>query len=339
MKVTIKEVAKQANVAPSTVSRVLKNSPMISQATKDKVNEIINELGYHPNEIARSLANQSSQTLGLVLPASAEDTFVNPFFTQFILGVTGYLEKKGFSLLLSSANNEAEELYQITRSVNSKRVDGIILLTIRDNDQNIEFLTEKDFPFVVVGTPFNRNELLWVDNDNSQAMYELTKHLIETGHRKIAFLGGSQKLQVTRNRLEGYLRALKEYGIPFSAELILEVNFSEEDGYRATQALLRDIKGIDAIMTTDDLIAYGSIRAVKDQGYRIPEDISITGFNNTVLAQYLNPSLTSIEINATELGNQAARILWENIVNDDFETNHFVVNTQLMLRDSVKDKR
>ncbi|GAB6085411.1 LacI family DNA-binding transcriptional regulator [Alkaliphilus crotonatoxidans] len=336
MKVTIKEVAKQANVAPSTVSRVLKNSPMISQATKDKVNEVISKLGYHPNEIARSLANQSTQTLGMVLPASAEDTFGNPFFTQFILGVTRYLEARNCSLLLSSAKNEAEELGQITKAVNSRRIDGMILLTIREEDQNIAFLTKKQFPFVVVGTPRSFKEILWVDNDNQKTMLQLTRHLLKTGHRNIVFLGGNQRLLVTQNRLEGYKQALKEFKIHPRPELILEVGFTEEEGYQATNQLLKRNEKIDAIMTTDDLIAYGSIRAVKDHGLSIPQDISITGFNNTVLAQYLTPSLTSVEINATELGNQAARILWENIVNRNFSLKNYIVDSQIILRESIK---
>ncbi len=336
MKVTIKEVAQQANVSPSTVSRVLKDSHMISQATKDKVNEIINQLGYHPNEIARSLANQSSQTLGLVMPASVEDNFVNPFFTQFLLGVTQYLEVHDYSLLLSSAKNEEDELNQISRAINSKRVDGIILLTVREKDNNINYLLENNYPFVVVGTPAEKEKMLWVDNDNKKAMREVTENLILSGHKRIAFLGGSQKLQVTKSRLIGYKETLKKYGLEVDRNLILEVQFSEEEGYRATNDLLKKVKDIDAIITTDDLIAYGSMRAVKDNGYLIPQDISVTGFNNTILAQYLSPSLTSVEINAIELGCQAAKILLNHINDNKLKNNFHIVDTKLMMRDSTK---
>lgn len=336
MKVTIKEVAKQAQVSTSTVSRALKNSPLISQGTKDKINEIVKELGYHPNEIARSLANKSSQTLGMILPASAEDSFVNPFFTQFILGVTRYLESQSFSLLLSSARNEEDELEQIIRIVNSKRVDGIILMTVREDDKNIEYLMDCAFPFVVVGTPLKGDEILWVDNNNKEAMFEVTEKLIQAGHKKITFLGGSQKLQVTKNRFWGYKQALEKYGLEFNQDLVFEVDFSEDEGYRLTHKLLSNVKDIDAIVTTDDLIAYGSMRAVKELGYSIPEKVSITGFNNTILAQYLLPSLSSVEINATDLGNKAAKLLLDSIDNGDLHNNFYIVDTEFIKRDSSR---
>ncbi|MBM7615653.1 LacI family DNA-binding transcriptional regulator [Alkaliphilus hydrothermalis] len=336
MKVTIREVARQANVAPSTVSRVLKNSPSISQATKDKVNEIIKKLGYHPNEIARSLANKSSQTLGIVMTASAEDSFLNPFFTQFILGVTRYIENFDYSLLLSSAKNEEDELNQISRAVNSKRVDGIILLTVREQDENVKYLLKSQFPFVVVGRPNNEGDIMWVDNDNTKAMKDVTETLISSGHKRIAFIGGSQKLQVTKSRLLGYKEALQRHEYPVEKDLIIEADFTEEEGYRATVELLKKQRDIDAIVTTDDLIAYGSMGAIKDLGYQIPQDISVTGFNNTLLAPYLSPSLTSVEINATELGCQAAKILLKHICDEELESNHHIVDTKLILRSSTK---
>ncbi|KAB3534100.1 LacI family transcriptional regulator [Alkaliphilus pronyensis] len=336
MKVTIKEVAKYAEVSPSTVSRALKNSPLISQGTKERINEIVKELGYHPNEIARSLANKSSHTLGMILPASAEDSLINPFFTQFILGVTRYLESQHYSLLLSSAKNEEEELQQITRTVNSKRVDGIILMTVRENDKNIEYLMENKFPFVVVGNPKKRDEVLWVDNNNQKAMFEVTEELIKTGHKKIAFLGGSKKLKVTKNRFKGYMEALQKYNIQLDNTIVLEVGFCEKEGYLSTQKLLKSNKTVDAIVTTDDLIAYGSMRAVKELGYRIPDDISITGFNNTVLAQYLFPSLTSVEINSSELGFNAAKLLLASLSDELLNENFYMVKTQLIKRNSSK---
>ncbi|WP_026477536.1 LacI family DNA-binding transcriptional regulator [Alkaliphilus transvaalensis] len=336
MKVTIRDVARLAEVSPSTVSRALKNSSLISQSTKDRIINAANELGYHPNEIARSLAKQSSYTLGLVLPVTAEESLENPFFTRFILGVTSYLESQDYSLLLSSAKNESNELQQIQRTAYSKRVDGIILLNIRDQDKNIAFLKEKQFPFVVVGTPENRKEMLWVDNDNEKAMYNLTKELILTQHKKIAFLGGSKDLIVTQNRLKGYKKALLDHNMKPDPSLILEVNFRESEGYYFTQKLLKEIPDIDAIVTTDDLIAYGSIRAIKELGYQIPNEISITGFNNTTLSQYLKPSLTSVEIHPTKLGANAAKLLVSYIKDNEIKKNSYIVNTEIIKRNSSR---
>ncbi|MCD5414099.1 MAG: LacI family transcriptional regulator [Clostridiales bacterium] len=336
MRVTIKEVAKKADVSPSTVSRALKDSYLISQETKDKINEIADELGYFPNEIARSLANQTSQTLGLVLPSSAQDSFLNPFFTSFIQGVTRCLEEQDYSLLLASARNDADELRRIMRMTHSGRVDGIFLVVVREEDKNINYLLGEDMPFIIIGDPKEREKVLWVDNNNQMAMFEVVENLVNLGHKKIAFFGGKQELTVTQRRLKGYIKALEEHGLEVNEELILEVNFQEGEGYIFTKELIAKHKDIDAIVTTDDLIAYGVIRAVKELKIKIPDEISITGFNNTVLARYLSPSLSSVEINSEKLGYNSTDLLLKKIRKIDFDKNYCVVETNFIKRESSK---
>lgn len=336
MKVTIKDVAKRAKVSPSTVSRALKDSFLISEETKINIKKIAKELGYFPNEIAQSLANQKSQTLGLVLPASAQDSFLNPFFTSFIQGVTRCLEAQDYSLLLSSAGNETDELNRVMRMTHSGRIDGIILPTVREQDKNISYLLEEGTPFVVVGDPKDKDKVLWVDNNNKKAMYEVVKSLLSTGHKKIAFIGSYQKLIVTQRRLNGYKKALQEHGIEINEQLILEVNLQEREGYFFTKELFGKYKDIDAIATTDDLIAYGAMRAIKELGLRIPEDISVTGFNNTVLARYLFPSLSSVEINSSKLGYNSAELLLKKICDEKMSVNYCVIGTNYIKRDSCR---
>ncbi len=335
MKVTIKDIAKRTKVSPSTVSRALKNSFLISQETKDMIKKEAKELGYFPNEIARSLANQTAQTLGLILPTAAKDSFLNPFFTSFMQGVTSYLESQDYSLLLSSSRNEEEELSRIMRMAHSGRVDGIILLAVREQDSNINYLKEEDFPFIVIGNPKEKTEVLWVDNDNKKAMEEVVEELLLSGHRKIAFLGGSKKLTVNQGRFEGYKKALESRGIKVDYQLVVEVNFPEE-GYKLTKKLLQKHNDIDAITTTDDLIAYGSMRAIKELGMRIPQDISVTGFNNTLLAPYLSPSLSSVEINPPKLGYSSAELLLKKIRKEEISSHYCIIDTEYIKRDSSK---
>ncbi|MGV8145311.1 MAG: LacI family DNA-binding transcriptional regulator [Alkaliphilus sp.] len=336
MRVTIKEVAKKAGVAPSTVSRALKDSFLISQETKDKITRIADELGYFPNEIARSLANQSAKTLGLVLPSSAQDSFLNPFFTSFIQGVTRCLEEQDYSLLLASARNDADELKRIMRMTHSGRVDGIFLVTVKEDDKNIGYLLEQDMPFVVIGDPKEREKVLWVDNNNQKAMFEVVENIINLGHKKIAFFGGKQELTVTQRRLKGYIKALEKHGLEISEKLIIEANFQEDEGYVFTKELLAKYKDIDAIVTTDDLIAYGVIRAVKELGIKIPADISITGFNNTTLARYLSPSLSSVEINSEKLGYNSTNLLLKRIRKEKLDKTYCVIETNFVKRESCK---
>jgi len=336
VKVTIKDVAKHAKVSPSTVSRALKNSFLIGQETKDMIKKAAKELDYFPNEIARSLANQTAQTLGLILPATAQDSLSNPFFTSFMQGVTRYLESQDYSLLLSSVRNEEEELNRVMRMAHSGRVDGIILLTVREEDRNINYLMEEDFPFVVVGNPREKTEVLWVDNDNEKAMGEVVEELLLSGHKKIAFLGGNQKLTVTQGRLAGYKKALESYSIKVDDQLVFEVNFQEEEGYKLTKKLLQKHNDIDAITTTDDLIAYGSIRAIKELGMSMPRDISVTGFNNTLLAPYLSPSLSSVEINSSKLGYSSAELLLKKIRKEEISERYCIIGTKYIKRDSSK---
>lgn len=332
MPVTIKDVAKIAGVSPSTVSRVIANNPKITNETKQRVYEAMESLNYHPNAIARSLANKATKTLGLILPNTSEDLFMNPFFIQVMRGISVYAQKRGYYIMYNYSNNDEEEVDFIKRYINSKWVDGIMLLTARESDKCISYLTEINQPFVVVGRPEVIDEnLLWVDNDNFKAMYNVVNYLIDKGHRDIAFLGGSTKLNVTKDRLDGYIRALQARGVPLDKELIKETEFKETRGYEAMKSILKD-KTPTAVVTTDDLIAFGALKAVNEEK---EEKIAVVGFNNTPLAAYQSPTLTSVDINAEELGYRAAQLLIDKLENNKVSKNHCIVETKLIEREST----
>ncbi|KGG80384.1 LacI family transcriptional regulator [Caloranaerobacter azorensis H53214] len=333
MPVTIKDVAKLANVSPSTVSRVIADHPKISDETKKKVFEAMEKLNYYPNAIARSLANKSTKTLGLILPNAEEDLFINPFFIQAMRGISVYAQKKGYYIMYTYSNNENEEIDFIKNYIYSKWVDGIILLTARENDRCIEYLKDNEkYPFVVVGRPEKSDGILWVDNNNFKAMYDVVNYLINKGHRDIAFIGGPHTLNVTKDRLDGYLRALKVHGISVDEKLIYEqVDFTEMKGYEAMMEIL-DYKEPSAVVTTDDLIAFGVLKAIKEKA---ANKIAVVGFNNTPLAEYQQPKLTSVDIKAEELGYYAAKLLIGKLENEDIGTNHYIIDTELIEREST----
>ncbi len=331
MSITIKDVARLAEVSPSTVSRVIADNPKISNQTKEKVYEAMKELNYYPNAIARSLANKATKTLGLILPNTAEDLFVNPFFIQVMRGISLYAQKKGYYIMYTYSNNEEEEVDFIRNFINSKWVDGIILTTARKNDKCISFLNEIKHPFVVIGKPEKTDGILWVDNDNFHAMYSVVNYLIHKGKRKIAFIGGSRDFNVSINRFNGYKSALENCGINIDENLIEEADFTEISGYEAMKKIF-NYSTPTAVVTTDDLIAFGVLKAIEEVSN---ENISVVGFNNIPLSAYQTPTLSSVDINAEKLGYFAAKLLIDKLGNKKDSINSYIVETNLIEREST----
>ena len=332
MRVTIKDVAKEANVATSTVSRVLSNNPRISEETKERVHEAIKKLNYKPNAIARSLANNKTRIIGVVLPNEAVDLLANPFFINAMKGMSMYAQSKNYYITYAFNKSNKSGLDNIKELTNSNLVDGIVLLRVRDNDEQITYLKSIDFPFVVIGRPQLIGETLWVDNDNFQAMYDVVNKLAKKGHQTIGFIGAIENLNMSKDRFEGYKEALNKNTIAFDDSIVIHTDeFSEENGQIACKKLLKN-ENVTAIVATDDLIAFGIIEELNENNIN---NISIVGFNNTQLAQYQKPSLASVDINADELGYQAAKLLIENLEGHD-DKRHYIVNTELIERESFK---
>ena len=263
MKVTIKDVAKEANVATSTVSRVLSNSPKISEKTKEKVHEAIKKLNYKPNAIARSLANNKTRILGVVLPEDADDILNNPFFINAMKGMSMYAQKKNYYITYKFSKTQQIERKHLKDIINSNLVDGVILLRVSEDDKNTTYLRSIDFPFVVVGRPDNPEEVLWVNNDNISAMYNVVEKLIKKGHRKIGFVGAIENLNMSKDRFIGYKNALFDNKISYDESIVVHKDeFIENEGQSACNELLQN-KDITAIVTTDDLIAFGIMKELK----------------------------------------------------------------------------
>lgn len=334
MAVTIKDVARIAGVDPSTVSRVIADNPRISAKTKEKVLKVMEELDFHPNAIARSLANRSTRTIGVIMPHSTDQVFVNPFFTEVMRGIGVSALKRGYNVMFSTGSSGEEEYRATQRLVNEKRVDGLILLTSRIGDKTIEGLIKKRFPFVVVGKPSRIEDINWVDNDNQEAGFRATEHLIKLGHKRIGFIGGEFSYVFMGERFRGYKKALDSYGIKFGKEFLSLGEFIEEGGYNAMKKLLSLKPHPTAIVAADDLMAFGAIKAVKEAGLRIPEDIAIIGFNDTPLASYIEPPLSSVEIFVYELGYNASETLINQLDGSDGHKKHIIIPTNLKIRRS-----
>lgn len=332
MKVTIREVAEYAKVSPSTVSRVLHDSPRISDETKRRVALAMEKLHYHPSAVARSLASRSTKTIGLILPNDPGDLFENTFFIRAMRGISVYAQERGYYIMYAFSQSEDVEIEFIRSYIDSKWVDGIILATTRQYDRCIAYLRSRSFPFVVIGRPEDTRDTYWVDNDNFQAMYNVINYLVEQGYKRIAFLGGPSSYNVTRNRLAGYRQALENRGLPIDERLIVEgVSFTEEAGYAAMKRTAAELAP-DALAATDDLLAFGGLSACEELGI----EVGAVGFNNSVRGAYQSPTLTTVDINPDELGARACELLIGVLEGEELATNHVIVETRLVERDSTR---
>lgn len=333
MRVTIKDVAREANVATSTVSRVLSNSNKISDETKQRVNNAIKKLNYTPNVVARGLANKKTRILAVILPKEAEDIFSNPFFIQAMKGISICAQEEDYYIMYGFNQDNDNEKEWLKKFINSNLIDGLCLLKVKENDEIIDYLKKIDFPFVVIGRPDNIENMLWVDNDNVKAMYDLVNKLISYGHKKIGFIGAKPKLNVSRDRLKGYKKALEYNNIPINEDLIYEGNdFNKENGEIGTDNILKKLKPT-AIVTTDDLLAFGTIEVLNNRELK---DISIVGFNNIQISEYQKPALASVDINAEKLGYYATRLIINKLEEKESNINSHIIETKLIERESLK---
>jgi DNA-binding LacI/PurR family transcriptional regulator len=334
MNITIKEVAKLAGVSPSTVSRVISDSPRISDETKQTVREIMDKLGYHPNAIARSLVNKATNTIGIVMPQSTERAFLNPFFPQALSGVSAAAHEQGYCILLSTGKSEKEQLESIQSIVMGGRVDGVIIMYSSVDNEVMDALEKLRTPIVVIGKPLKSKATLYVDNDNVEASFSVTEKLIKNGHKRIAFISGSFRLVVSLDRLDGYMNALKKYEISFTKEYIVELSeFIKEGAYERTKQLLNLQERPTALVVTDDVMAFGAMDAIKESGLSIPEDIEVMSFNNVPSAELTSPSLTSVDIDAFALGYESSKLIIEKI-RGEAKRDRVIVPTNIIYRES-----
>ncbi|AYC28587.1 LacI family DNA-binding transcriptional regulator [Paenisporosarcina cavernae] len=335
MATTIIDVAKEANVSPSTVSRVIANNPRISERTKQKVREVMDRLDYHPNFQARNLAAKSTKTIGVIMASSSVLAFQNPFFPEVLRGICSAAHASKYGMYLSTGETEEEIFDEVVSMTQGRRVDGIILLYSKVKDRTMDYLQSIDFPFVVVGRPFeNEASVTYVDNDNTAIAAEVVDYLLSLGHQDIAFVGGDINYVVSRDRLAGYQQALETAGIPFQQAYYLQDSTVNEDGASAIDALFHLPNRPTALIAHDDLTAYEIISILERKEINVPTDISIISFNNHVLSQHLRPPLTSVDIQIYDLGLEATECLLNKMDDPKLPATHRIIGAKIITRES-----
>ncbi|MEQ2129025.1 LacI family DNA-binding transcriptional regulator [Caldanaerobacter subterraneus KAk] len=332
MAVTIKDIARLANVSVTTVSRVINNKPEgVSEETRQKILKLVKELGYQPNAIARGLVTKKTKTIGLIIPDIS-----NPFFPDIARGVEDSAHIYGYNVFLCNTDDNLEKESEYIRALKEKYVDGIIFTSSVPSDyQHIMELVRDGVPIVMMDRRMESEEIYGVFIDNYEGGYLATKHLIDLGHRKIGCITGPLKVKNARERLEGYKRALLDNGIEVDERLIFEGDYKINSGIIGTEKLLNDNKDITAIFACNDLMAYGAYKTIRSYGYKIPDDISVVGFDDILLSQIMEPQLTTIRQPAYDMGLTAARMLIKLIEGKKVSKKIIIFKPQLVIRQST----
>jgi LacI family transcriptional regulator len=333
MTITIKDVAKKANVSIATVSLVLHNHKRISPATKKKVMRAVDELNYHPSRIARGLVMQQTHNIGFLL---TNDHFLRtePFYTHIFLGSEFEARDHNYYVLLNTIPNKFNECDYLPRFILEKNVDGVIIAG-KVPSEIITCMEVYKVPIVFIDYYPVAGEYSAVLIDNVQGGEKATEHLIEYGHRQIGFLGGDMIHPSIRDRLQGYKNALEKFKIPFSSKNIVtgESATNRKCGYHAAELLLQSSKNITAIFACNDAMALGAMQYIKKTGKKIPSDISIIGFDDVLEDLSSDPPLSSIRVPKVDMGIEGVRLLMEYISSN--KPKKVLISVDLVSRDSV----
>ncbi|WP_034552508.1 LacI family DNA-binding transcriptional regulator [Carnobacterium funditum] len=310
MAITIKDVAKKAGVATSTVSRTIQDHSSISEKTKKKVRSVMKELGYQPNLAARGLVNKNMRTIGVILPVSDGSVFKNPFFLEMIRGISKACNEKKYMVALASGTTEEELLESIQTMAKGGRADGFIVLYSKKKDRVIDYLHREKLFYAMIGKPYEyENEIVYVDNDNQLAGKDATDYLLALKHEKIAYIDKKFDQMMSKERLAGYKQALMLAKIEMNPKYIIQGQTKNNGLEEQVRKLFSSENPPTAIVAGDDLIAMELIYLLKEINLSIPEDVSIISFNNSIFTEMVQPTLTSIDLHVTYLSEQVVEKL------------------------------
>jgi LacI family transcriptional regulator len=335
---TISDIAKRTGSSVTTISRVLNGQASryrISEKTEKRVLKAAKDLNYKPNQLARGLRLKKSQSIGLVLPDIS-----NPFFAYMTRTIQTFVHEFGYGLVTCNTNEDLGLEIEHINVLLSKRVDGLIIMPVGQKDDHLRSLVQNAVPVVLVDRCFDDFPGSSVVVDNYRGAFEAVQHLVEFGHRKIAIIQGLINTFSNTGRLKGYQDALERNGISFDASLIVGSGFGKSEGYIETKRLLKRKDRPTAIFATSDLLTLGVLQAVQEEGLAIPEDISLVSFDDTDFAPYLRCPLTAVAQPKENIGEFAAKLLFEQMkTHGKKPPERIVLKPTLIRRESVKDIR
>ncbi|HEX4747911.1 MAG TPA: LacI family DNA-binding transcriptional regulator [Bryobacteraceae bacterium] len=328
MAVSIKDIARIAGVSHSTVSRALRNSPLIPQPTAERIQQIARERGYAASAVARSLVTRKTHTIGVVVTSIAD-----PFNGEIVEGLDEVAHAHGYSIILAMSQANADQEIAVVQSFRERRVDGIIVASSRVGSLYLPLLSEMQIPIVLLNNQSPRTLAHSVTIDNVDGAYQATTHLIGLGHTRIGYLADQFGLQSDSERLKGYKKALKEGGLPFLSELVAAGD-GKTNGAREAATKLLPIAAATAVFCYNDMSALGVLEAASEVGLRIPEDLSVVGFDDIFFAKHLLPPLTTVRQPKREIG-QAAMSRLVGLLAGTLTDSQTVFKGELIVREST----
>jgi LacI family transcriptional regulator len=335
MSVTIRDLAKKLNLSITTVSRALDGYSDVAVETRQRVAQAAQEMGYEPSYAARQLRRKRTDSIGFILPSSSP-RFSDPFYVNFLTGLCDEVATQNLDLLVTSCSPESEkEKSQYRRWVQSRRVDGIILNRTRVNDWRVAYLLENKIPFVSLGKGEEAMEYPYIDIQDTEGIRELVTHLVQKGHRRIAFIGASPNLVVHNDRFRGYQMGLADAQIPFDPDLVEQGDLTEEAGYKISRKLLGLPDPPTAILGVNDLTALGILHGAKEKGLYIGTELAIAGYDGINETEYTNPPLTTLHQPTYEIARQLTKMLVKLIEGELLEQPVISIKPELLIRAST----
>ncbi len=323
----IQEVAKLAGVSPSTVSRALNNHPGISERTRQRIIEVAKKLHYKPNYRGQILTTRSTKNIGLLIT-----DITNPFFPELVRGAEEKASEAGYTILLGNTSESEEKETNYLDLFSRGPVDGVIISASRISNEHIINLAEEGLPIVVINRILEHPKISYVSVDMEKGGYLATKYLVNLGHSRIAFINGPSLSEAAKRRLSGYKKALIESRIRYNPNLVSFNTPTAESGYREAVKLLYTKDPPSAIFTYNDLMAFGVIKAAKELSIKIPEELSIIGFDNIFFSNFTDPPLTTVKQPKEELGRKAVELLLKLMKG---ERQNLVLEPELIIRNTT----
>lgn len=330
MKVTIKDIAKEAEVSVTTVSRVLNNKPDVGDDTRAKILKIIDEMNYNPNSVARGLVMQKTHTIGLIIPDIS-----NPFFPQVARAIEDKAQKLGYSVIFFNTDNHLEREKKAVELFKSKQVDGLIVSLSLGNEEILKELKASNYPVVQIDRSVFNDIYPLVSIDNKNSSYQMIEYMLKKGHKRIAHISGDLNTTTARERLAGYKKALQDYEIEINDDYIIEGDYTQHSGFEAMQKLIELKERPTAVFAANDLSAAGVYKALFAAGLKIPDDVAVAGHDDINLASLLRPELTTMKQPKYSMGERAVTVLMKMINDQEKEIEDQILKTNLIIRESI----
>lgn len=329
-RITMRQIAARARVSVGTVSHVINHTAGVREPVRRRVLEAIERLGYQPSLLARGLRRNQTTIIGVIIPDIS-----NPFFPLVVRGVEDIAYQNSYRLMLCNADNDAQKEQVYFDELRAYRMAGLIVIPSVNSRLVAAAGTAGELPVICL----DRCPEGWkgdsITVDNTEGAYQATRYLLELGHRRIAAITGQLHVTSAVERLKGFKRALREFGITMAPEYIQEGRFDRLSGYEKSLMLLQFSPRPTAIFAANDLVALGVLAAMRELGLRCPEDVSLTGFDDLELASFTNPALTTVAQPAYQMGARAAALLFERLRGEELPAQHIVMKTALKVRDST----